>query len=245
MMQENLRTLESYRRYLEYAGKSPGTAKVYTTIVRMFLDFIGKPISDIEKMDIVDFYDFLREERGYADRTLALAGWALKSFLEFIGKIELSMWVPIPRYSVSAEPKWLSETVVMEIVRDSPPLAVAYDLALRLREVTLLRRDRWNPATGDIEVVRLKHKGRPNKYMLRMSGWVNELVKHYVSENNPPPDRLFPISPRTLQKMFKERLRAVGIDPSEYSFHTLRHSRATHIAIHEPVSYTHLTLPTH
>ncbi|RLG79768.1 MAG: hypothetical protein DRO09_04000 [Thermoprotei archaeon] len=225
--------VEEFSSYLRYAGKSELTVSQYARVVEDFLRFVGKGYESVDRRDVIRYYDYLKGSRGYSDRSLSVVGWALRSFFGYVGRNDIAMWVPVPSYHPYEEPKWLPEDVVMKVVGRTAVLATAYDLALRLREVVLLRTDRFNPITGDIEVVRLKHKGRHNRYTLSLRDWARKLLADYVREERPPPDRLFPMSARMISYIFKRELRRAGLDPKEYSFHVLRHSRATNIAIQE------------
>jgi len=96
--------------------------------------------------------------------------------------------------------------------------------------VGLLRRSGFNQGTGDIEVTRLKHKGRRNTYILQLDGWALEVLNDYL-DNVDNGDVMFPMSVSTHQDRFNERAAAQGLEG--YTFHSLRHSRVTHIALRE------------
>ena len=225
--------VRKFKSYLRYAGKSERTAHRYALIVDDFLRFAGKDHTEVSNDDIIYYYDHLTDNRGYSKRSLAVVGWALRSFFKFVGNEHLSNWVPVPSYQISNEPVWLPEDVVLKVVDRIAVLVVIYDLALRLREAKLLRTDKYNPRTGEIEVTRLKHKGRPNKYWLTLRNWAKEVLNEYIEEEDPPPDQLFTMSDRMIQYIFKKRVKEAGLDPDKYTIHCLRHSRATNIAIHE------------
>lgn len=226
-------TIRRFRNYLSYQGKSERTIKYYTYHVRRFLDFVGKPVNEIDREDITDFYEWLKETSGYSNRSLNLVGWALKSFFECFGRNDIATWIPTPSFSVTYEPKWIPLEKIDDVIDDEAVLVVAYDLALRLSELFLLRRSTYNPKTGDIEVTRLKRKGRANKQILTLSPRARDVLNRYLRNNPSRDDRIFTMSPRMVQYIFKRQLKKAGLDPSEYTFHSLRHSRATHIAIKE------------
>ena len=225
--------VRQFYQYLKYAGKSDRTAYVYVLRVNDFLNFIGKDPENITRDDIMSYYDHLYSTKRYSDRSIAAVGWALKAFFEMLGKRDLAMWIPTPSYSVVREPKWLPEDICMKVIDKVPVLVVAYDLALRVGEVPLLRRDRYNPKTGEIEVYRLKHKGRYNRQILQLDDWARDILNEYLESRKDNDPRIFPMTSRNIQYIFKRRLRLCGLDPKEYTFHVLRHSRLTHIAIKE------------
>ena len=115
------------------------------------------------------------------------------------------------------------------LIDEIPVLCVGYDLALRVEEVGFLKRSAFNPETGSIEVRRLKHKGQQDIYILELSGWCLEVLNRYL-EARQVSDVIFPISTRTIQRRFRRRANAVGLS-EDYTFHCLRHSKVTHIAL--------------
>jgi len=81
-------------------------------------------------------------------------------------------------------------------------------------------------------VTRLKHKGRSNKYILKLDDWCLEVLNGYLkSFNEHLGDVIFPISVNTMQRSFYRRADALGLEG--YKFQSLRHSRITHLAIRE------------
>jgi integrase len=99
-------------------------------------------------------------------------------------------------------------------------------------EVGLLRRGEFNPRTGEITVTCLKHKGRRNKYILMLDDWCLEILNGYLKRfDEYLGDVIFPMSVPTMQRYFEMRAGALGLEG--YKFHSLRHSRLTHIAIRE------------
>jgi len=117
----------------------------------------------------------------------------------------------------------LPEETVIRVVDRDPVLRVAYELALRVSELLLLRRDEYNPETGVIAVYRLKHKGKPNRYILQLSDETRELLNEYIESNPCPDGRIFCMSRKAIQLRFKKALARTGIDPDRYTFHVLRH----------------------
>jgi len=230
------------KEFLDYLlmDKNPRTAYVYVRDLERLLRFCRKPPKELTVRDISNFYTFLRERYEYSDRSLNRVGWALKKYLEFVGEYRLAGMVPRPFYTAK-EPKWIEdESVVMKLVlspnpRDAAVLGTAYDLALRAGEVPLLVREKYNPSTGGIEVVRLKHKQHPDRYILNVDDWCKKLLNNYI-EIADPTSHLFPYSEATVLKIFRANAERAGLPTTGdngYTFHCLRHSRITHIAIRE------------
>jgi len=126
------------------------------------------------------------------------------------------------------EPKWMTEPVAYDLIDDVPVLCLGYDLALRIGECQLLRRSSFNPDTGDITVIRLKHKGQRNRYILKTSEWCLPILNRWI-RYHARGDIIFPMSVSTIRRRFNERARKLNLEG--YSFHSLRHSRVTHLAI--------------
>ena len=217
--------VRDFHSFLGYS-KSVSTATSYSGTVRKFLLHVRKDLADVTPLDITKWFDHLQDE-GYSPRALNNYGWALKSFFDFSGYRDLENRTPIMDYNVP-EPKWMTEPLAYELIDQVPVLCVGYDLALRIGECGLLRRSEFNPDTGDITVTRLKHKGQRNKYILRVSDWCLPILNLWI-KSNARGNIIFKMSVSTIRRRFVERARQLNLEG--YSFHSLRHSRITHLAI--------------
>ena len=220
-------TVRDFRSFLGY-GKSASTAISYSGTVRKFLLYVSKDPADITPLDITRWFDHLQDE-GYSPRTLNHYGWALKAFFDFKGNRDLENRTPIMEYS-APEPKWMTEHLAFELIAQVPCLCVGYDLALRIGECGLLRKSGFNPDTGDITVIRLKHKNQRNRYILRISDWCLPILNRWIRDHARG-DIIFPQSVSTIRRRFIERARHLNLE--DYSFHSLRHSKITHLAIRD------------
>lgn len=216
---------EKFREYLDF-DCAPSTAYNYSRNVSRFLNWVNKPIGTIVPTDITDWYQSLEET--YAPRSIWRFGWALRRFFDVMGYPELKRRTPIVAYDVP-ETKWMTRSQVMGVIAGIPVLCVAYALALRVGEVRYLRRSSFNPTNGNIEVTRLKHKGRRNTYILQIDKWCLDILNEYLSHANG--EIMFPMSISTIQNRFNERTASLGL--KGYKFHSLRHSKVTHIAMKE------------
>ena len=159
-----------------------------------------------------------------------------------MGMQEMKRHTPIMAYEVP-DPKWLPKDKAMAVISDVPVLCVGYDLALRVGEVGLLKKSRYNQDNGKIEVTRLKHKGQRNTYLLELSPWCRDVLNDHLG--NVPhledarggagqrllDDVIFPMRVSAIQKRFNAMAYAEGLEG--YTFHCLRHSRITHIALQQ------------
>jgi len=222
---------KDFYEYLK-CDKSKRTAYNYSRNVDTFLKFVNKPIDEITPLDISKWYGQLRK-KGYSDRTIWRYGWALRSFFDVMQKEELRRKTPIPKLEEIPEPKWLEEETTFKLIDRIPVLCVGYDLALRVGEVRFLRKNQLNLETGDITVTRLKHKGHRNTYILKLDKWCLEILKDYIKKYKDfIRETLFPMSVGTIQRIFRKRAKVLKTGEG-YTFHSLRHSRITHIAIHQ------------
>jgi len=210
-------------------NKSPSTAYNYAQNVDLFLKFVKKPLEQVTAPDITSWYSSL-EKAGYSRRTIWRYGWALKPFFELMNRPDLSKKTPIVTFQVP-EPVWLDESTTFKVIGRVPVLCVAYDLALRVGEVGLLKKRGFNNRTGDVLVTRLKHKGQANEYILKLDSWCLEIMNRYL-DTHPKLDTLFPLSTKVIQRTFMDRVAAIPLK-DDYTFHSLRHSRITHIAIRQ------------
>jgi len=224
---------EEARKFYEYLvlrGRSQATAYNAALRVHHFLEWVNKPVNKITRNDIMNYMLYLKTGKGYRDSTLKNISYSLSQFMRFTGREKIADWVPRP-VPKAREIEWLPEDVVMRVVGRDPILRVAYELALRVSELLMLRRSEYNRETGEIVVYREKHKGKPNRYLLKLSDETRRLLNEYLDANSCSNDRIFCISRRAIQARFKRALKRAGLDPSKYTFHVLRHARCTNLVI--------------
>jgi integrase len=219
-----------FYEYLVLRGKSRDTAYQYARYIHHFLEWVNKRSEEITREDVFSYVKHMKEELGYGDGTVKNRCYAIAKFMEYLGRDDIAKWVPVPRYR-PREVEWLPEDVVMRVVDEDPYLVVAYELALRVSELLMLRRSEYDPETGTIAVYRLKHKGRSNRYLLKLPDYARLILNRYLDTTRCPDDRIFCVSRRAIQERFKRALARAGLDPDKYSFHVLRHSKVTNIVI--------------
>ncbi len=110
---------------------------------------------------------------------------------------------------------------------------VAYYCALRASEVGLLKIEDYNSIKNELYCKRLK--GSFNN-TLRLNKITAAALKKYINQAKPE-DILFssrennPISRQMLDRLMKKYCASAGIkDRSKWHFHSLKHSRAVHLA---------------
>jgi len=241
--------IESFRKFLELS-KSPETVKSYTYSVRKFAEFIrrkGKTLDDVTLSDIVEFLS------SFSKRYAARHAYALRLFLKYIGKEQLAMRIPPPKYTTSL-PEWVEEDTLLSgiemmkaiakhskdrerALRDLAVIWLAYEAALRIGEVVRLNRRDFIPERREVIVHRLKTKGgEPEDHAVPISEELTEVLKEYLSVRSDSDEALFVCgepphrcSKEMIRLIFKKFARLIGRE--DLHFHVLRHSRLTHLAL--------------
>lgn len=230
--------LELYSSYLK-RRKSPDTYKMYMWVAKKFVEFVkanGLKQNEIKLADVEGFLSTLKA----SDRSTAFYSYALASFLKFIGLEHLASMTPISRFETS-EPAWMSPQTVRKLINacEKPEhkalLWLAYELALRVSEAVSIKWEDVDLRNRTVTVTRMKKK-RVERKVKPISRELAELLAtlprlgEYVfmvkgGRKNPG---LHKMSSRLAMKIFKEAAERIGL--KGYTFHSLRHSRATEIA---------------
>jgi len=224
--------VETFRNYLR--SRSERTADAYARDVKRFLEFIQKKSDQVTPLDVSAWFQELRKN-GYSDRSINRFSWSLRKFFTIVGRRDMAEFIETPVY-VPKEAVWLPKDKIEDLLRAAQGygklfVSTAYDLALRVGELNLLRREFFNPETRQVKVYRLKHKGRPNEYILEVSESTARLLEKYLKTRTDRNPRIFPVSTSLVTYYYRKAAKAANINSHEYTFHCLRHSRITHIAI--------------
>jgi len=219
-----------FYEYLKMMGRSGETAYHCAWYVHNFIKWLGRDVRSVTREDLFKYIEYLSSVKKYSGKTIRNISYALSQFLSFLGMDSLAKWVPRPA-ARAEEVEWLDEETVSRVIDSDPVLVVAYELALRLSELLMLRRDEYDRDSGVIAVYRLKHKGKPNRYVLKLSDRARRLLNMYIDTHACPDNRVFCMSRRAVQARFKRALKRAGLDPGKYTFHVLRHSRCTNLVI--------------
>lgn len=222
------------RRELQYQNYSPRTVSVYTTCVEFFLKWYRKDLEQIQHSDIVDFILHLQSQ-GKAAKTINLYKDALKYFIMHILKK-----ADFPPIRLSKEPRTLPIVLSVREIKNilssihNPKhqllLSISYGAWLRVSEVVGLR-------IGDVDLERRvihlhSAKGQKDRITIFPQHLENlyksvilwkDTEAHVITS-----ERWWAITPRTAQAVFHQSCKRVWIS-KKVSFHTLRHSFATHL----------------
>lgn len=222
------------RRELQYQNYSPRTVSVYTTCVEVFLKWYRWDPHDLQHNDIVDFILHLQTQ-GKAAKTINLYKDALKYFVVHILKK-----TDFPVIKLSKEPTILPAILSIQEIKNilstvrNPKhqllLSLSYGAWLRVGEVVQLR---IQDVDLEREVIHLHWaKGKKDRITIFPQHLV-DLYKTVTLWRNPKDyvitsERWWAITSRTAQAVFHQACIKAWIS-KKVSFHTLRHSFATHL----------------
>ena len=216
-------------------GLAPRTAEIYLGCVRRFHRRVGKPLGAVDAGDVKRFCVHLVQERKVAAATHAQYLAALRFLYAIsLGKPEVIADLPRPRV-VSRPPAVLTRADVAAVVRSagSPrrraAILAGYTTGLRVSEVAVLRAEDIDGERG-IVLVR-KGKGGHFRQALVIPVLLDALAA-YAPDGPwlfPGRDPARPVHPRTLNRYLQTAVRQASIGRSNVSYHSLRHTFATHL----------------
>lgn len=246
--------LENFRKELENQGRSPRTVECYLSTVNRFLRRVRKT-EGFTRDDVSGFLTTLKES-GISNRSRAAYACGLRSYFRFMDNPELASKVPVPRYKFNL-PKHLSKSEVAKIIeaaqnaQERAAFCLGYYCALRRSEVCAVK-------LGDIVVnspssrfLQVHGKGgyedsvpipdeawealqamlHPQKTEGQAAGGIEDQGVQALKGGS---GFLFQtsdgqMSPSTLGRLFKAAAKRAEVE--DCSFHSLRHSRATHLLL--------------
>lgn len=228
------------RDHLQLKGYSPSTVRTYVNEFRIFLKAIGSTSADA--MGVGDIKQYLLDclVRGrLSENTLHSRINALKFYYEQVLGREKFFWeIPRPRKPMQL-PNVLGERELermfraVENLKHKALLFTAYSAGLRVSEVVGLRLEDID--SGRMEIFVRRSKGKKDR-VVGLSVLLLDVLRAYIKASRPRPMRyLFegeepgqPYSVRSAQAIFNRARRMAGIS-KDVSFHSLRHSFATHL----------------
>lgn len=230
-IQGNLQDLE---RELKYRNYSLRTVSAYTACIRSFLEKITKDPDKLSKDDIVDFILFLQTQNK-APKTINLHKEAIKFFLHDIVKIQVNIDIKLSR-----EPKKLPIVLtkneirsIIENIKNEKHkfiISLAYSSWLRVSDIinlhvwdfdleNLTLHIKWWKGEKDRITIFSESLKKDILRLSEMKSWNELLIES---------ERGWKLTTRTLQKIFSDALKKSWIK-KEATFHSLRHSFATHL----------------
>ncbi|HLG25888.1 MAG TPA: site-specific tyrosine recombinase/integron integrase [Candidatus Gracilibacteria bacterium] len=228
--------LKKLENELRLRGLSPRTIKTYTSCVGFYLRYLGAG-SDLMNMDVEKIKEFLlhRQDSGAAPQTVNLYLNAIKFFYRHVVKAQASIDIRFAKRSLRL-PVVLSHREVLLLIdsyrnrKHRLLIGLTYGAGLRVSEVVKLR-------VRDIDFERrlmTVRGGKGNKDRQSLLPMKLENQLRIICAARDPGDYLFEserggrLSTRTAQKVFDAGLKRAGIT-RQATFHSLRHSFATHL----------------
>lgn len=213
---------------------SPKTIKAYVAVAGDFYSFFKKPIRESSVEDVKK-YLLSKQQKGLSSQTVALCANALNFIHSQIYK--RSDWQKIKHPKRSQKlPVVLSREEIKKIIdvignpKHKMMIALAYGAGLRVSEIVRLK-------ASDIDIKELtlmvkQGKGKKDRLTVLSQSIAEELKKRIADKNLN--DYVFDserggrLTEATAQKVFYAALAKSEIKKSA-SFHSLRHSFATHL----------------
>lgn len=226
--------IQQLERELKYRNYSPRTIEVYITCIQYFLKYIKNDISKISKEIIVDFILHL-QSKNKAPKTINLYKDAIKFFIKEVLKLNLNFDIKLSKVPKKL-PVVLSKEEILKIIENTKNpkhkllISLSYSAWLRVSDITNLKVWDINLELLTIHIKTSKwQKDRITIFSekLKKDLWKIILFKDkndYLIES----ERGGKITERTVQIIFKNSLRKAWIK-KEATFHSLRHSFATHL----------------
>lgn len=242
------------RQFLEYCelekGLAVNTVRNYQHYLDRFLIFCRKEeISSPEQINLETIHNFrlwinrLPRNKELKKITQGYHLIALRSFLKYLAKKDIR--------SLSAEKIELPKTPDREIgflgerelndllaaplkylpkkrkdklisLRDKAILELLFSTGLRVSELTSLKKDQINLERGEFSVIGKGGKQR----IVFLSESAKDWTRKYMSSSRNNSENLFPVTPRSIQRIVKKYSKLAGIAKDVHP-HIIRHSFAT------------------
>lgn len=231
---EAIESLSAFREYMVRKGYSHNTIKSYYNLVSMYLRRSSYELS------IKDFnlYIYHQMTSGKSHSHCNQMINAVKLYAKFIGHHEVEQFKYYHRPKVEKKlPKVMSKNEIKKVLeaisnlKHRTEIMMAYSCGLRVNEVASLK-------LSDIDAERMvvtiqQSKGRKDRVTTLSPIMLDQLREYYNCYH--PAYWLFegqveghPVTTRTLQKIFNRAVRDARIR-KPLTFHSLRHSFATHL----------------
>ena len=242
--------IEDYLIELEIRNYSQNTIKTYSSIITLFIDYIGKDkdVYDVKhfKRSFRRYIQFLKRDKEVTQNYIYLVTIVIKKFFEFHDLNFLEDFSTPKR--TKALPKSLNEKEVQNLIesvtwretdhpkhiqkqmRDKLILILLYSSGLRISElINLVIRD----IDFEERTMRIRGKGDKDRIVL-FDNNAKTLILEYLDTRLKDSEYLIinqhgkPLSARYIQQMIKKYGDKAGIE-KKVTPHVLRHSFATHL----------------
>lgn len=229
------RVLTEVKQELIVEGYSSKTLKMYLLYAKEFFSSLKKPISSIEKKDVVN-YLANKKEAGCANSTISLIHASLEYVLSKHLKLKVLEEIKIPKKAKTL-PKVLTKDEIRLLFentkfgRNRLMLQFMYGSGCRVSEVVNLK-------VGDINLkertaVIRSGKGSKDRIIILSKDWCKRVSK-YLSKKKIQSEFVFSkkngkkITTDLVQRVVRNAAKKAGIN-KHVTPHSLRHSYATHL----------------
>ncbi len=226
--------LNKAERELRIRNYSPKTVKSYLRFIKEYLEYVDKNKFE-DKNEAIRAFLSVKEEGGSSSQTINLALNSIKFLYREVlkdgNKIDLKYGKRSQKLPVVFNREEIKKIIAApENSKHRLILSLAYSAGLRLNEIINLK-------VEDIDIENLSlhiknGKGKKDRVTV-FSGKIKEEIQKLREAKNTD-DYLFESSrggkmkERTIQKIFEDALKKSGVK-KRGSFHSLRHSFATHL----------------
>lgn len=224
---------------LSLKNYSESTVQAYVRCCHNLAKHYRRSPDELAEQEIRDFLLYLVRERRVSPSNMRMHVAAIK----FLYRISLRTPEKVDRIPWPKSPKKLPEVLTkqeiltllnqIQSLKHKAIITTAYAAGMRISEACRLR------AVGDIDSERMlinirAGKGGKDRWVM-LSDRLLILLREYWNQARPTGPYLFPgqnpdhpICPSSVRQVFKKAVKAAGIS-RPVTFHTLRHSFATHL----------------
>lgn len=236
----NKNVLQIVQQHLQLKGYSYSTRKTYLNEISQFLQAIkNQPAETFTTDRVKNYLVYCYTRQKLSENTLHSRINALKFYYEQVLKKD-KFFLDIPRAKKPLQlPNVLAEKDIVRLfnavknLKHKAILFTAYSAGLRVSEVVNLKMSCIDSKRMQIKIE--EAKGKKDR-LVNLSPVLLDVLRKYVQQSNPKPKvYLFenqepgvPYSSRSAQKVFQRAKEQAGIQKG-VTFHSLRHSFATHL----------------